>query len=1611
MKKSIILLITLCVLGASSLALQKGSSTVVSIEDAVTFPAVDSDNQMLTFGYFKNGFSLEDASTTCTFYSIFPVAGDVSLHGGRICLDTDLIFQNVTNLNTSGYFYGNQHVLDFCESVTGFPGVFNTTFEDTKVFLNSDLYLDGIVIVKGNCTINGRKNRILFKPGGHIVINPGATLRLKNVELDGVLEDSLWCVNDSAALYLDNMRWAQDANYTFSRGSITFANTVEFVGPHTFCYESDSTSTIQSDSMWNLSDIVTLSIGRKNGFYDREPLYFTDSTSIMKIENSTLQITSSGMKLTRGTLLGDGEVNFDVQCTHSNGALMLGDGTAQNDFMLKLYPEAAFKLVGGDIVYNVVSSNNFLADEISVRFVHDQPGTNFYVLQDIIFNNVTLKLGSAGLVTVCDDKKLFLDDCNVQFGTADYVISGTRLNDYYDALYQNDTILLKSGDYPKLLYVYKDGNSVDGAGNFAQTVTLHNSASEIMFSFDGRFFGNIILNGGTAIFSNNAIFAQDVFFTGSGTVRLNSNQLVSHFYDESITATLRLEAPYATLLFEGDTALTSQLTFSGDWEINSKGNILDLTGVGSIIVDKNSTLRISNTKIVNLAENNIRCFDDSAKIIFDGSCMHLSNSYSFTAGSMSIVDDVYIHEGTHTFSYASALTSTINKYSRLHVESGSNFSIGRKNGYGREPLYFTDETARLVLDNATFTITSSGARLSRGSFTINNDVTLDILSSSTTHGLTVGDGLTDGDMTFNINPAATLHVPQGTMIYDGYGSYLFRTNAKNAVVDLGASYNTHLLNDCLLQNLQMRSCLTTGLSTENDANFVYDHFTVLWYDTEYQITGKRYNYATNLLDGDGEIIVKTGSLPMATLVTGAGNSLYGLGGVSEAIVLQGSDAELTVGLAGLVEADITLGGGTVTLSRDLEFSDNHQFQGQGTVAGDNCTVLMGPQDFTMTSSITWQGTNKTINLDSDVLLTSSMKIKGNCILAGNGNYLQLHDSGIIFIEKDSQLTLRDISIKSLSGNKIRCFDDSGKIIFNNVYLEMSDDYSFTTGSLSVVNSLDVRGTYTFSLDSGTTSTVQRHSQLIVKDGACFAIGRKTLYGPEPLHFEDATSEVKFDKSIWRIKPHGVHVINGTFIVNRDVTLDIISTSTVGGLMAGDGQSQVHDFNFYLNPSSTFSLPRGHVVYNCVGDRFFVSKSRSAKIIFGADFHIDILKNFTLSQLTTDPTNLVHVTLGPEALVFYDAYSEESAHGEYEMSGIMYSATTNLLTGNNAVIIRTGSYQYSTLVMGTGNSISGIGSVDGDVTFMDSSAALTMGIAGQMRGDIVLGGGTLTLSRDLKFSEDHQFRGEGIVAGDNVAVDTGPQDLTITGTVTWSGTGRTINLNADTLLTSSLRVRGNCLLKGNGKNLQLHRTGIIFVEKDSTLTLRDISIAGVHDNNIQCFDDSSKIVLDNALLEMDGDYSFTTGSITFFNRVDIRGTYTFAMESSVTSTVIADSEIMIKDGPTFAAGRQTSGGREPLYFEDNTAFFRLQNATLKVLPHGMNLTRGRFILDYDNTIDIISTSTANGLLIGNGAEGAGDFHFHFNPAATLNLIRGHFVFNGYDGIFVVSKSRDAKVVFG
>lgn len=58
-----------------------GSNTAVSRQALASFPSTDSNNTMLGFASFENGFTLASITTTCLYDDFFPVYGPITMNG------------------------------------------------------------------------------------------------------------------------------------------------------------------------------------------------------------------------------------------------------------------------------------------------------------------------------------------------------------------------------------------------------------------------------------------------------------------------------------------------------------------------------------------------------------------------------------------------------------------------------------------------------------------------------------------------------------------------------------------------------------------------------------------------------------------------------------------------------------------------------------------------------------------------------------------------------------------------------------------------------------------------------------------------------------------------------------------------------------------------------------------------------------------------------------------------------------------------------------------------------------------------------------------------------------------------------------------------------------------------------------------------------------------------------------------------------------------------------------------------------------------------------------------------------------------------------------------
>jgi len=123
------------------LGVSYGSDTQVKIESYVSFPETDTNNQMLGFSAFANGFALNPMNTTCTFNDFWLVGGPVSLNGSTLILQEDLILSPGIQILTGGTINAHNHAIIMeGESTQTIPLSYGINFITQLLTPGSNLY-------------------------------------------------------------------------------------------------------------------------------------------------------------------------------------------------------------------------------------------------------------------------------------------------------------------------------------------------------------------------------------------------------------------------------------------------------------------------------------------------------------------------------------------------------------------------------------------------------------------------------------------------------------------------------------------------------------------------------------------------------------------------------------------------------------------------------------------------------------------------------------------------------------------------------------------------------------------------------------------------------------------------------------------------------------------------------------------------------------------------------------------------------------------------------------------------------------------------------------------------------------------------------------------------------------------------------------------------------------------------------------------------------------------------------------------------------------------------------------------------------------------------------
>lgn len=1158
------------------LAVERGSNSIVSVEPFITFPAADTDNKMLAFGWFKNGFNLEDSSTSCTFESVFPVSGSVVLNGGTLYLNSDLHLANITTFTALGKIIGNDHIVEIDSSVERFFNTANDVWlQDVDLFLHSDLQFSTTIRCDGNCYFNGRGRTIGLDDDIEVLVGPNSTLHIKNINMEGISGFKLRCIDDTGKLILDNSSFVLDDNYNFTVGSLVINNAVDFSGVHSFFYDSIQTLSVNRNSIVSFNNGITFAIGINSVLSKDRILYFEDSSSKVGIEDANLSIANSGICLTRGTLALAGRVGIEINSTDTTNGVILGDGTVDGDFVAEFSPASHINFMNGHVTYNEYDPSKFVSGSVYSKLIRGATNV-FHIEKDQLFSNVTIKVEPTSALTVADGTQVNYQNCKMILPGVKFSITGSRYNTYTSLLDGNEEIFIEEGALPLYLVIANSGNKVIGNGNLTGLITLYNSDAQVKFNLDGTLLNDINLNGGKVSLDNRLCLGSGSMFLGEGEVELASNDLLLGTRDLSWTSSIYWDGFCGKIDLNSKVSLSSTWTFSGYCKLLGNGNTLLFNSTGKIVIEKGSTLVFEDLRIQDIAACKICCVDDTSKVILNDVFWNQDNDYNFNDGGLEIINDVEIG-GAYNFAYDSLQTLSIGNHSQLKLHDDIRFAMGVSKSLNKDRIiYFEDSTSKFYVDNANLHIGENGVVMTRGTLVLGGGVNIDIDSTDTTNGLFFGNGFSGEDIKAQFMPASFVNFKSGHLIYNNTSPDRFVSLSKYSKLIRGASNHFYAKQNVSFANVSLKLDLNSELGVADGVQVGYSDCKMILPGVKFSITGSRYNTYTSLLAGNQEIFLEEGTLPLYLLIMNSGNMIRGNGNIGGLTTLYNSDAEISYNLNGSVLNDINLNGGKIILDNDLKFGHNAKLLTGGTVNLSDKDLDFGEKDLSCTATIYWDGNYGAVKLNSNINLYSTLTFSGNCTLDAGGNILFIQPGAQINIERGSSLTIKNIRLGGLAGTNLGCLDDAGTIIFNGGKCKLSDDYSFEKGHFIVSDNWEIRGDYTFYYKTSQQSEIYLCTELIFFPGSRFSYSPST--NSRDLIKMNCESVLSFNDATLHSTTTGLHLTGGCLRIDGDCIVQSDATIKSEGITLGDGESSSCDSKLDILHESNLELASGYLVY-------------------------------------------------------------------------------------------------------------------------------------------------------------------------------------------------------------------------------------------------------------------------------------------------------------------------------------------------------------------------------------------------------------------------------------------------
>ena len=346
-----------------------GSDSIYSQYSKQVFFSADQLNLVRGHNRLMAGFCLENSATSLTYNGKGSVSGNIELRGGSVYLNNDMNFSTGTKFLDCGEFYCNNYSIFFEKNIYGWSlpyisQVGDFFFRDANLFIHDNMAIRSTIKFSGDSSIDCLESQLSLEDvNASIIIDVASTLLIKNATIKNISANKIRCLGDNSELILENVKWVQDANTTFTTGKLKFKNKVKMKGDSVFAYQSNQESKILKETDLTLDSGITFSYDPPIASQDL--FVFEDNTSCLFLNSASFHTTSTGVTLKDGNLIVKNNSSFSAEILVSEespfcycGGINIGNNIEANDLCCKICNCATLTLLSGSLNYkNILGSS------------------------------------------------------------------------------------------------------------------------------------------------------------------------------------------------------------------------------------------------------------------------------------------------------------------------------------------------------------------------------------------------------------------------------------------------------------------------------------------------------------------------------------------------------------------------------------------------------------------------------------------------------------------------------------------------------------------------------------------------------------------------------------------------------------------------------------------------------------------------------------------------------------------------------------------------------------------------------------------------------------------------------------------------------------------------------------------------------------------------------------------------------------------------------------------------------------------------------------------------------------------------------------------------------